>query len=329
MKLESRMGLLAVCLFPVLCFAAENGETYSVPRTEWGQPDLQGVWNFSSNTPMLRPAQFGTRQYLTDDEVEELNARLAAQDAAGDAALQISGVDESYNDFWIESAGLGDARLTSHVIYPENGRLPPLRTDAFMADLSRPPDRPVRITLGILFGADGPEDRSLSDRCLIGFNAGPPITPSFYNNNLQIVQGKDHVVVLTEMVHDARIVALDNREHLPEKLGFWTGDSRGYWEGDSLVVETRNFNGLTNSFSNAGSSESKHLIEKFTRVAHDRIDYEFTVNDSATFTDRIVGLIPLYKVAGLLYEYACHEGNRAMVNILRGARVEEQLGEDN
>jgi hypothetical protein len=276
---------------------------------------------------MLRPVQYGNRQYLTDEEIEELNARLAAQDAAGDAALQIAGVDESYNDFWIESAGLGEARLTSHVIYPENGRLPALQPGAVVADPGRPPERPVRITLGLLFGTNGPEDRSLSDRCLIGFNAGPPISPSFYNNNLQIIQNKDHVVIITEMVHDARIVPLDNREHLPDEMGFWTGDSRGHWEGDTLVVETRNFNGLTNSFSNAGTSKTKRLIEKFTRVANDRIDYEFTVDDPSTFTDRIVGLIPIYKVAGLLYEYGCHEGNRAMVNILRGARVEEQTVE--
>ena len=320
---------LAFCLVPVMGYAAENNGNYSVPRTEWDQPDLQGVWNFASNTPMLRPTQYGNRQYLTDQEVEELNARLAAQDAAGDAALQIAGVDESYNDFWIESAGLGEARLTSHVIYPENGRLPSLQPDAFVADFGRLPERPVRSTLGLLFGADGPEDRSLSDRCLIGFNAGPPITPSFYNNNLQIVQNRDHVVIVTEMVHDARIVPLNNQEHLSDAMGFWTGDSRGYWDGDTLVVETRNFNGLTNSFSNAGTSENKHLIERFTRVAHDRIDYEFTLNDPATFTDRIEGLIPIYKVAGLLYEYACHEGNRAMVNILRGARVEEQQAESN
>ena len=325
----SQFRWLVLWLIPILGCAAENNENYQAPRTEWGQPDLQGVWNFSSNTPMLRPVQFGNRQYLTDEEVAELNARLAAQDAAGDAALQIAGVDESYNDFWIESAGLGEARLTSHVIYPEDGRLPQLQPGALVADFGRPPERPVLSTLGLLFGADGPEDRSLSDRCLIGFNAGPPITPSFYNNNLQIVQNKDHVVIITEMVHDARIVPLDDREHLPAEMSFWTGDSRGYWEEDTLVVETRNFNGLTNSFSNAGTSANKHLTEKFTRVAHDRVDYEFTINDPATFADKIDGVIPLYKVAGLLYEYACHEGNRAMVNILRGARVAEQLAEGN
>ena len=322
----STIRWLVLSLAPTLGFAAEN---YSVPRTEWGLPDLQGVWNFSSNTPMQRPAQFGNRQYLTDEEVAELEASLAARDDAADAAIPFAGVDESYNNFWVESAGLGEARLTSHVIYPDDGRLPPLQPDARVADYSRPPARPVRSTLGILFASDGPEDRSLSDRCLIGFNAGPPITPSFYNNNLQIVQNRDHAVIMTEMVHDARIVPLDNRPHAPAEIGFWTGDSRGYWEGDTLVVESQNFNGLTNSFSNAGSSENKRLIEKFTRVAHDRIDYQFTIDDPSTFTDKIIGLIPIYKVAGQVYEYACHEGNYGIVNILRGARVQEQLDTEN
>lgn len=326
MRLISALRWLTLCLIPSFGFAAEN---YEVPRTEWDLPDLQGVWNFASNTPILRPSQYGNRQYFTDEEAAEFAAALAAQDAAGDAAIPIGGVDESYNDFWVESAGLGEARLTSHVIYPENGRLPPLQSDAYVTDLTRMPERPVRATLGIFFATDGPEDRTLSDRCLIGFNAGPPVSPSFYNNNLQIIQNKDHVVILTEMIHDARIVPLDNRPHVPDEIGLWTGDSRGYWEGDTLVVETRNFNGLTNSFSNAGTSENKHLTEKFTRIASDRIDYEFTIDDPSTFTDKIVGLIPIYKVAGLIYEYACHEGNRGMVNILRGARVQEQLAETN
>lgn len=326
MKLLSTLQWLALCLIPSLGFAAEN---YEVPKTEWDVPDLQGVWNFSSNTPMLRPVQYGDRQYLTDEEAAEMAAAIAAQDAAGDAAIPIGGVDESYNDFWVESAGLGEARLTSHVIYPENGRLPALRENAYISNFMRAPERPVREALGIVFATDGPEDRPLSDRCMIGFNAGPPVTPSFYNNNLQIVQNKDHVVILTEMIHDARIVPMDNSPHAPEGIGFWTGDSRGYWEGDTLVVETRNFNGLTNTFNNSGTSENKHLTEKFTRVANDRIDYEFTIDDPSTFADKIVGLIPIYKVAGLIYEYACHEGNRGMVNILRGARVEERLAEAN
>lgn len=322
----STVRCLVLCLIPALGFAAEE---YENPRTEWGLPDLQGVWNFASNTPMLRPARYGNRQFLTDEELDELEASLASQDNTSDAALQITGVDESYNDFWVESAGLGEARMTSHLIYPENGRLPPLQPDAPRSNFASAPARPVRSVLGILFGTDGPEDRTLSDRCLVGFNAGPPVVPSFYNNNLQIVQNRDHVVIITEMIHDARIVPLDKRPQLPEEIGLWSGDSRGYWEGDTLVVETKNFNGLTETYPGFGSSENKHLIEKFTRVAQGRIDYEFTINDPSTFTDKVVGLIPIYKVAGQVYEYACHEGNYGLVNILRGARVQEELAETN
>ena len=313
-------------LVPSLGLATDN---YTAPKTEWGLPDLQGVWNFSSNTPMQRPSQFGTRQYLTDEEVVEQLSRSAASDAASDAAIPGTGVDEAYNDFWIESAGLGRAQQTSLIIYPENGRLPSLQGDAYRTEFGRPPERPVRSALGAGFATDGPEDRPLSDRCILGFNAGPPVTPSFYNNNLQIIQNRDHLVIITEMVHDARIVPLNDSPPAPREIGFWTGDSRGYWEGDTLVVETQNFNGLTNTFSLLGSSENKHLTEKFTRVAHDQINYEFTVDDPSTFTDKIVGLIPIYKVAGQVYEYACHEGNYGMVNILRGARVGEQSTESN
>ena len=258
MKLYSLFGCIALVIAPLPVAAAEN---YIAPRTEWGQPDLQGVWNFSSNTPMQRPSQYGSRQYLTDEEVAEFQSRIAARDQASDAAIPGTGVDEAYNDFWIESAGLGRARLTSHIIYPENGRLPALQETAFRSVPGQPPQRPVRNAIGANFGTDGPEDRPLSDRCLIGFNAGPPVTPSFYNNNLQIIQNKDHVVIITEMIHDARIVPLGDRPQLPQQIGFWTGDSRGYWEGDTLVVETRNFNGLTNSFMAIGSSDNKHLTE--------------------------------------------------------------------
>ena len=298
-----------------------GAEFYTVPRTEWGAPDLQGVWNFSSNTPMQRPFKYGNRKFLSAEEIADLEARTVARDEASDAAIPGTGVDEAYNDFWIESAGLGLEILTSHITYPANGRLPSLQENVYRPVLGKPPARPVRNALGAAFATDGPEDRPLSDRCILGFNAGPPVTPSFYNNNVQIVQNHDHVVILTEMVHDARIVSLDGRPHADEAIGQWTGDSRGHWEGDTLVVETRNFNGLTHSFSGLGSSENKSLVEKFTRVAVDRIDYEFTIVDPDTFTDKVIGLIPFYKVAGQVYEYACHEGNYGMVNILRGARV--------
>lgn len=330
---RSLIPLASMC-FPVIALAADD---YAVPRTQWGQPDLQGVWNFSSDTPMQRPAQFGERQFLSADEIEQIRARAAAFDASTDGALAIEGVDESYNDFWIENAGIGDEVRTSHVVYPTDGRFPPLVSGAIAnqgvyGGGTTGESRPVRIAAGGI-GTNGPEDRGLSERCLIGFNAGPPFVPSLYNNNVQIVQSRDHAVITTEMIHDARVVKLydsaDEIQWLTDDLRLWTGDSRGYFDGDTLVVETRNFNGLAASFGSTGTSADKGLSERFTRMSSDTVNYEFTINDPSTFTDKITAIVPMTKVAGQVYEYACHEGNYGMVNILRGARYQENLDESN
>lgn len=331
--LKSLLPLSTLCL-SVIAIGADD---YVVPRTEWGQPDLQGVWNFSSDTPMQRPAQYGERQFLNAAEIESIRARQAALDANSDGALAIDGVDESYNDFWVENAGIGDEVRTSHVVYPVNGRFPPLVSGAIASQGvygggTTGESRPVRIAAGGI-GTDGPEDRGLSERCIIGFNAGPPFVPSLYNNNVQIVQSSDHVVIMTEMIHDARVVKLyDSAEEmgsLDEKLRLWTGDSRGYWDGETLVVVTKNFNGLAASFGSTGTSLEKTLTERFSRLNANTVNYEFTIDDPATFTDRITAIVPMTKVAGQVYEYACHEGNYGMINILRGARVQEQLDESN
>lgn len=308
-------------------------QDYEAPRTEWGQPDLQGVWNWSSNVPMQRPSQYGERQFLTQEEVEEFARRRAAADAGSDAALNIEGVDGSYNDFWIENQGIGGNVRTSHIVYPEDGRLPEVQEgvveqQGVYGGITTGETRPVRITAGGI-GADGPEDRGLSERCIIGFNAGPPFVPSLYNNNVQIFQNRDTAVLLTEMIHDARVVPLfDSKEafdNLDDDIRFYTGDSKGYWDEDTLVVVTQNFNGLSASFGQSGTSYEKVLTERFTRVDPFTVDYEFTVDDPATYTDSFTGVVSMTKVAGLLYEYGCHEGNYGMVNILRGARVEERL----
>ena len=306
------------CLLTALVAAAD---AYQAPRTEWGKPDLQGVWNFSSNVPMQRPTRYGERQFLTDQEIEDVLARRAEADANSDSALPIEGVDASYNDFWIENAGIGDTLRTSHIIYPTDGRLPDLAEGA-VTRLRRPGSATI----------NGPEDRGLSERCLVGFNAGPPFVPSLYNNNVQIIQNEDHVVLMTEMINDARIVPVfdsnDAQPMLDEKLRLWSGDSHAYWDGDTLVVVTNNFNGLTRSFGRAGTSLHKVLTERLTRVGPYTVDYEFTIDDPATFSDKLTAIVSMTKVAGLLYEYACHEGNYGMVNILRGARVQEALAEE-
>lgn len=331
-----RSSLIAAAALPfglLLSLPSFAADDYVAPRTEWGQPDLQGVWNFSSDVPMERPSRFGDRQFMNAQEIEEMRARQAARDAASDSALPIGGVDESYNDFWIENAGIGDTIRTSHVVYPTDGRLPDfvegaIRNQGVYGGGTTGESRPVRISAGGI-GTDGPEDRGLSERCIVGFNAGPPFVPSLYNNNVQIFQSRDTAVILTEMIHDARIVPLyDSAADLPDlddDVRLWAGDSRGYWDGDTLVVETRNFNGLSASFGSSGTSWDKVLTEKFTRVAGDTVDYEFTIADPATYTDKFTAIVPMTKVAGQIYEYACHEGNYGMVNILRGARVEEAM----
>jgi len=298
---------------------------YTPPRTQHGQADLQGVWNFSSYIPMQRPAFFADKEYLTEADI----AALAAGTEAGLTALNEEGVG-GYNLFWMETAGRGDNTRTSLITYPENGRLPDAveGVDIQIGGLGpdEPGTRPVRMVVGGI-AKDGPEDRGLSERCLVGFNAGPPFTPNLYNNNVQIIQNQSHVVIMTEMIHDARIVPLDGRDHIDDSIRQWSGDSRGHWEGDTLVVVSKNFNDLTQSFSVFGNSYDKVLTERFTRSDPYTLNYEFTIEDSSTFTDKITAVVPMAKVDGLMYEYACHEGNYGMLNTLRGARVEESRAE--
>lgn len=322
--MKAQLLTLTAAVAAVISFSSTTlaqDSDYVVPRTEYDQPDLSGVWNFSSFVPMQRPAQFADKAFLTQEDI----AAIAAQTEAGLEALNNIGVG-GYNTFWVENAGTGDNR-TSLITYPENGRLPetvegvPVQIGGLGPD--EPGTRPVRMAVGGI-AKDGPEDRGTSERCIVGFNAGPPFTPNLYNNNVQLIQGKDHVVIMTEMIHDARIVPLDGRDHIDDSIRQWSGDSRGYWDGDTLVVETRNFNDLTQSFSVFGSAYNKLLTEKFTRVDEFTVNYEFTVDDPSTFKDKITVMIPMAKVDGLMYEYACHEGNYGMVNILRGERMEEQ-----
>ena len=318
--------------------AMAQEDIYEAPKTEYGYPDLQGVWNFSSSTPMQRPQRFGEQEFLTREEVQTAIASQEARAVAADAAaarLVVNpeappvgdGDPGGYNDFWFEMANIGDTVRTSLIVYPPNGRLPPAVEGAQRQYGGLGPDipstRPVRFVVGGI-AKDGPEDRGSSERCLVGFNSGPPFTPSLYNNNVQIFQNKDTAVIMTEMIHDARIVRLGDKPELTDDIRLWSGDSRGWYEGDSLVVETQNFNGLRQTFSSTGDTMDLVLTEKFTRTAFGTVDYEFTINDPATFTDKITAVVPMTKVAGQLYEYACHEGNYGMFNILRGKRMEER-----
>jgi len=312
---------LLISAFALAAFGAASAADYEAPRTQWDQPDLQGVWNFASNIPMTRPAMFGDNEYMTQEQADMLASYVEKQYEA----LNNDGVG-GYNTFWVEQAGRGDNLRTSLITYPTNGQVPErvegvvVQTGGLGPDIEG--ERPVRLVVGGI-SKDSYEDRGISERCIVGFNSGPPFTPSMYNNNIQIVQNSDTVVIMTEMIHDARIVPLNKEAHIDDDIRLWTGDSRGYWEGDTLVVETRNFNDLTQSFSVFGSAKDKFLTERFTRIDEFTVDYEFTVDDPSTFNDKITARVPMSKVSGQMYEYACHEGNYGMTNILRGERMEE------
>jgi hypothetical protein len=317
--------LLLVCSLHLTqsCLAAEDYET---PRTEWGLPDLQGVWNFSSDVPMQRPEEFGEREFLTAEEIVAAQSQRFRLGASDEPVRSASGVEAFYNDtIWMENVRREGNVRTSLIVSPPNGRLPALAEGVENipgGEVEAAGQRPVRFVIGGI-GRDGPEDRGLSERCLVGFNAGPPLAPSVYNNNLQIIQNRSHVVIMTEMIHDARLVRLADSVPLDENIGLWSGDSRGHWDGDTLVVITRNFNGLTQSFDGYGSSQNKLLTERFRRVGAQTIDYEFTIDDPSTFSEQLTAVMRLNKVEAQLYEYACHEGNYGMANMLRGARRRE------
>ena len=340
MKFRSLL-LLSLSLISIGVIA-KAGADYDTPKNAWGDPDLSGVWNFASNTPMQRPEKWGDQEFLTSEQLqEEITRQRASARAADERAAKAVDLDADlptgpqvlgYNDFWFETQGLGANVRTSHIVYPINGRIPLAVEGAKVQRGNQITDtpnenRPVRFVVGGI-SKDGPEDRGLSERCIVGFNSGPPFVPSLYNNNVQLFQNEDNVVILTEMIHDARIVPIGQRKALDDDIRLWSGDSRGYWDGDTLVVETKNFNGYRQTFSSTGSNYDMVLTEKFTRVSYDQVLYEFTIEDPATFTDKISAVVPMTKTSGQLYEYACHEGNYGMLNTLRGARVAEENGWD-
>ena len=299
---------------------------WSTPRTADGQPDLEGVWDFGTITPLERPAALGDKEVFSDQEAarfeREENQRQnrdLIDPAKGGVNYPAGGV-VPYNEFWYERGStIVGSKRTSLIVDPPNGRLPPLTPEGQQA-MERRAASDRNDQLGRP-AADSYTDRTVADRCLLGFNAGPPMTPGGYNNNVQIVQAPGQVVIVNEMVHDARIVPLDGRPHLPPHLRQWKGDSRGRWDGNTLVVETVNFRRET---SLRGSTAGTHLVERFTRVAADTLLYEFTVNDPATWTRPWTAAVLMKKIPGPIFEYACHEGNYAMFNILSGARAAEK-----
>ena len=288
------------------------------PTTSWGAPDLQGVWDFRTITPLQRPEDLGDKAFLTEEEAAERENAAIERDIelweADARRTEAGGSVGGYNNFWMDrGTRVIGTRATSLIVDPPNGRLPE------MTEEGRARQAAGRGSFGTEIQASY-TDFSNADRCLMGFNAGPPITPGGYNQNVQIFQTPDEVVLLTEMVHTVRVVPLDERPGLDESLAQWSGVSRGYWDGDTLVVQTANFDVDRNW---RGASASMRLEERFTRVDADTLEYEYTVNDPETWVAPWTVNLPMVRNDLPLFEYACHEGNYSMETMLTGARTED------
>jgi hypothetical protein len=319
---------------------------YTLPRTPDGHPDLEGTYDLATLTPLERPN--GMKAVLTDDEAKTMEKDVAARAQAagrpispersappkgGDGSTGPAGGVGGYNNFWLDPGSaytvVDGQKRTSIVIDPPDGKVPPL-TPAARARLAARIVRPTSDTteshdpgLEPPGSYDDPELRPLGERCILGFGStsGPPALPDYFYNNLhQIVQTPDNIMILTEMVHDARIIRM-NAQHLPKTIRKWMGDSVGHWEGDTLVVDTTNFTDKTRF---RGATEDMRVVERFTRVAPNALLYQFTIDDPATWARPWTGEYTWPATNEHIYEYACHEANYALENILRGARLRER-----
>ena len=302
--------------------AAQSAESATSPRTPWGDPDLQGIWNNATLTPLQRPDELVDQVFLTEEEAANLQQRTVGRNArlltAPAQRTEAGGNVGAYNNFWMDR-GLKSVgtRRTSLIVYPPNGRMPsmtPSGQERAQARRDYAREHP----------ADSWSDFSSGVRCILGFNAGPPFTPSAYNNNMQLFQTPDTVVVMTEMVNTSRVIPLNGQPHLDPDVLQWSGDSRGYWEGDTLVVETRNFDPKRKW---RGTTASTRLVERFTRVDAETLEYAFTVTDPETWTSAWTASVPLVLNPEPMFEYACHEGNYSMPVMLGGTRTEELAGD--
>lgn len=287
---------------------------WTQPRTPDGQPDLQGLWSNATITPFQRPKELAGKEFFTEQEAADYEKRILREgnrDVRGrNAAADLNG---AYNEFWFDrGTKVVPTRRTSLVVDPPDGKVPPLTPEAQKRAAAReeiarrPPE--------------GPEDLPLVVRCIV-WPTVVPMLPTAYNNNYQILQSPGYVTILTEMIHDVRVIPLDGRPHIPENIRQLLGDSRGHWEGKTLVVDTTNFTDKTH-FSNC--DRNLHLIERFTRTDANTILYQFTVIDPTAFTLPWKGEVPLRATPGPIFEYACHEGNYSMETILKGARAQEK-----
>ncbi len=335
MRMTIAFGLALVATSAALAQQARPTTAKPAPltRTADGKPDLQGVWTNATITPLERPQnvkdlvlteeQAARMEKATIDRRDKLNEpsdpSRTAPPQGGDGSTGAAGNVGGYNNFWLDPgdrvAVVDGQRRSSLIIDPPDGHLPALTAEARARNQARAKQAIGRGQY------DHPEYRPLAERCLLSFGPTTPLVPNyFYNNNLQIVQTPDHVMIMMEMVHDARVVRIGGT-HLAPHLRPWMGDSIGHWEGETLVVDTTNFPPQQNF---RGSSEHLHVIERFRRVNATTINYRFTVDDPTTFTAPFTGEIPFQAIDELIYEYACHEGNYALGNVLSGARNEEK-----
>ena len=310
---------LAVSLASTPVAGQTAGKAYTPPRTADGQPDLQGVWDYRTVTPLERPAEFADKATLTDEEIAKYEKdRTAALDKDRRDAGAAADVARAYNEFWWDYGKKVVGHQTSLIVDPPDGKIP------YTADGNKRANaRAVfqaanaREEGGVGRGFDSYTDRPFGERCILWGVAGPPMMPGAYNNNVQIFQTKDWVVIYNEMIHEHRMVAMDGRRHVASSIRMLQGDSTGRWDGNTLVVDTTNF---TDRTSFRGATQDMHLIERFTRTSPDTMVYEYTVSDPATYTKSWTARVPMSKNPEIVYEYACHEGNYALPHALEGQR---------
>jgi hypothetical protein len=308
------LGLMALA-----AVSSGRAQTRDVPRLPWGHPDLEGTWTNATLTQLQRPAELGTKTHFTPEEAAAF-ARQRIEQTNADRPARPGEVG-AYNDAFFERGRGGvKSRRTSLVIDPPDGRIPPLTPEAQRKVEARQKHEAAS-------PADGPEDRWLTERCIL-FGATVPMLPEPYNNNYAIIQTPDAVIIRVEMNHDTRVIPLGSAPHLPSSIQQWIGDSRGRWDGNTLVVETRNlkFNEKSRfgvGYLNGLSDENLRVVERFTRTDPDTITYQATIEDRTVFTRPWTVELSLDRTRGPLYEVACHEGNYGMFNILSGHRAEE------
>jgi hypothetical protein len=310
--LSRRACVIAGIVLVAAASLAAQSKRPTVPRTADGRPDLQGLWDFAQLTPLERPSEFANKDTLSEEEAEQFaQKRIETTHKDKRDGGAAADVERAYNDFWWDF-GTRIAAQPSLVVDPPDGRVPPLTKEAQDRIAARRNKY------------DDVEERPLAERCILGFNSGPPMVPSAYNNNVQIVQTPGHVVIVNEMIHSARIVDMSGRGHPAKTMRFLTGDSIGRWDGDTLVVDTANF---SKEGGFRGATTNLQLVERFTRVDQDTLRYEFTVEDPETWTKKWSASIPMTRSSELMFEYACHEANYGLEGVLKGARYQDRQKE--